>query len=187
MNYLRKLFEGKEKERKYGLLIIFIIGIILITIAPSLVKSTDDDVPIEILGTSDDAKTSQNTYEKDIEDRLTYILSKVEGAGSVSVMVTTTKGSQLVVSESIEESINTIDESDQNNGTRQTEQLTTKKSAQILGQNEQPLVLTEIVPEISGVLVVCDGANNIVVKDSIVRSVSTLLSIPSYKVEVLQK
>lgn len=186
MDFLRKIFEGKEEQRKYALFIIFLVGIIIIWFLPSFVTKEGENETEQLLSLQE-APNVKNSYEKDIEDRLTYILSKIKGVGDVSVMVTTKKGVEIVVSQNLEQTNNTISESDGNNGVRTTQQETVKKSTQVLGQNEKPLVLTELQPEISGVLVVCQGANDVIVKDAIIRSVSALLSVPSYKVEVLAK
>lgn len=185
LNFLRKIFEGKEKERKNVLLLIFLIGILLITFAPKFTQN--NNVTIEPTTETKLINSDNLSYERDLEFRLEEILSSVEGAGDVSVMITTSKGSEIIVSENIEQNNNTVSEIDSNNGTRTTHQDTTKRSAQILGQNEEPLILTEIVPEISGVIIVSEGANDVIVKDSLIRSVSTLLGIPTYKIEVLPK
>lgn len=184
LNFLRKVFEGKEKERKNSLFIVFLVGILLISFIPALTKKSDTtniNEPVVIDNVTGDS------YEQKLEIRLENILSNVSGAGEVDVMVSTSKGSELVIAENIESSSNSVSETDANNGNRTTEQLSTKKMPQLLGQNETPLVLTEITPKISGVIIVSEGASNIVVKDSLIRSVATLLEIPTYKVEVLQK
>lgn len=186
MDFLRKIFEGKEEQRKYALFIIFLIGLIIIWLIPNFMTNEGEE-DAEPLLKLQDAPGAKNSYEKDIEDRLTYILSKIKGVGEVDVMVTTSKGAEIVVSKNLEQTNNVINETDGNNGVRKTEQETVKSSTQVLGQNEKPLVLTELQPEVSGVLVVCQGANDVIVKDAIIRSVSALLNVPSYKVEVLAK
>ncbi len=184
MNFLRKIFEGKEKERKNALLIVFLVGLLLITFTPKLTQKNDTST---ILAPQQEQLTSQGSYEQTLEQRLETILSNVQGAGEVDVMVSIKKSSEKVVSENIEQSSNVVNEADNSSGTRTTEQSTLKKSAMLLNQNETPLVLTEIMPEISGVIIVTTGAKDVYVKDALIRSVSTLLEIPSYKVEVLQK
>ncbi len=183
MNFLRKIFEGKEKERKNMLLIVFLVGLLLITFTPKLTQKNDTSTLLE----PQEKITSQGSYEHTLEQRLEQILSNVQGAGDVDVMVSIKKSSEKVVSENIEQSSNVVNETDNSSGTRTTEQSTLKKSAMLLNQNETPLVLTEIMPEISGVIIVTTGAKDVYVKDALIRSVSTLLEIPSYKVEVLQK
>ncbi len=180
MELLRKIFAGKETERKNLLLIIFLIGLLLITFIPSFTKK-EADIDNNLL--VHDITTSRS-YETELEQRLEQTLSNVSGAGDVDVLITTTKGAEIVVSENFEE-INNL--TNDENGNRTTEQKTIKKSTQVLGQNDEPLVLTELNPTISGVIIVSSGANDVYVKDSLIRSVSTLLDIPSYKVEVLQK
>ncbi len=181
MELLRKMFAGKEKERKNGLLIIFLIGLLLITFIPSFTKNETQSLSQEEIISID---SSSSSYERDLEVRLEQILSSVSGAGEVEVMITTNQSSEIVVSENLEEVSNTTNDAE---GNKTTEQKTIKKSAQVLGQNEEPLVIKEINPTISGVIIVSSGANDVYVKDALIRSVSTLLDIPSYKVEVLQK
>ncbi len=183
MNFLRKIFEGKEKERKNALLIVFLVGLLLITFTPKLSQKNDTSTSID----PKEPIAAQSSYEQTLEQRLEAILSNVQGAGDVQVMVSIKKSSEKVVSENIEQSSNIVKETENSSGTRTTEQSTLKKSAMLLNQNETPLILTEIMPEVSGVIIVSTGANNVYVKDALIRSVSTLLEIPSYKVEVLQK
>ncbi len=183
MEFIRKFFEGKEKERNNILLMIFLIGILIITFLPSFTKN---DVNISTPTVSNE-NLYADSYERDLEIRLEKILSNVSGAGDVDVMISTNKSSELVVSQNLEQTNSTTNELDSNQNTRTTEQISTKTSTQVLGQNEEPLIITELKPTISGVIIVSSGANDVHVKDALIRSVSTLLEIPSYKVEVLQK
>ncbi len=99
MDFLRKIFEGKEKERKNSLFIVFLVGILLITFTPKLTQK--NEVP-KTQETISNENMSDLSYEENLENRLESILSNVSGAGSVDVMVKISKSSEIVVSEDIE-------------------------------------------------------------------------------------
>lgn len=105
-----------------------------------------------------------------LEDELGDALSKVDGAGKVKVVITVSSG---IRSEYAEDVKKTSDE----NKTTET------RSLVLVGG--KPVVLREIYPDITGVLVVADGADNIVVKMAILDAATTVLGIPCDKVKIL--
>ena len=75
---------------------------------------------------------------------------------------------------------------DSNNSSGST---TTSSSNLIIVENdgnEKPLVLTENLPNVKGVIVVSSGANDISVKLDILNAISTLLNISTDKISVLK-
>ena len=55
------------------------------------------------------------------------------------------------------------------------------------GQSESPIVLEETWPQIRGVLVVADGADDPQVRFTIAHAVQTVLQIEMYRIEVLPR
>ena len=55
-----------------------------------------------------------------------------------------------------------------------------------VASGNSPVVVKEKQPEIQGVLVVAQGANNSMVKQAITESAQTLLGIPAHRVTVYQ-
>jgi stage III sporulation protein AG len=55
------------------------------------------------------------------------------------------------------------------------------------GGSSTPVVVKELHPEIAGVLVLAEGANNPGLKEKLIQAVETVLNIPSYRVMVLPK
>ncbi|MFW5981094.1 MAG: stage III sporulation protein AG, partial [bacterium] len=51
--------------------------------------------------------------------------------------------------------------------------------------NEQAVIRTKTLPEITGVIIVAQGAENSRVKYDVVRAVANLLDIPVHKISVL--
>ncbi len=140
--------------------------------------------------TNQSTNTSTVTqYTTDLENRLSATLSQIEGAGSVSVMITLDGSSQLILAYDTESKSNTTDNTTANGTTTKTNNTTANSTPIIINNNGQstPLVLSEIMPEIKGVVVVCEGANNIRVKLNILEAVEALLGVSGSQIEIFVK
>ena len=49
---------------------------------------------------------------------------------------------------------------------------------------ETPVLIKQYFPQIQGVVVVCDGADNTVVRENVINSVSSLFNIPTSRISV---
>lgn len=127
-----------------------------------------------------EAVTSVSDYAKDIEDRLSVLISRIEGAGTTAVMVTLESGEEQVYAENekLESDVKKGEEGSENNS-RESEYLVIES-----GDGESGLTVKLIEPKIRGVAVVCEGANSAVVVQSIKDTVTALLDIGSSKVSV---
>ena len=119
-------------------------------------------------------------YCKIIENKLIDVLSKVDGAGTVSVMVTVDGSPELVYA----------NEKDQTSSTNSSGSVTTAtySSPIIVNANgsSTALVMTEILPKVKGVIVVASGAGNVATKLDLLNAVSTLLDISTNQVTILK-
>ena len=122
-------------------------------------------------GTNDTQSKSYSTqqYVIDLENRLESIISSINGAGKVNVMITLESGSEFRFASADEKQFfSTIEE-----------------AKKILGSDTQ-VVIKEVFPKIKGAVIVCSGATNVKVKLDIVKAVQILLAIPSGNIEILQ-
>lgn len=109
-----------------------------------------------------------------IEEKLERVLSRVDGAGEVSVILALQGSSRQVLAQ------NTT--SSQGNGTSQEE-----KEVVTVGQGtgvSVPVTLQEIYPVYQGALVVCGGADNPTVKLQMTQAVSALTGLGADKISV---
>ena len=106
--------------------------------------------------------TDLNTYAKNMETRLSEVLSKIDGAGKVSVMINFESGVEIVPAM----------ETDSNDNTK------------IVLVGGKPIIITEIQPKVSGVIIVAEGASNIKVKLELYKAVQTLLGIEQNTIEI---
>ena len=118
------------------------------------------------------AATSNNAsaYAAELEDKLENILSKIEGAGKVSVAISLESGAETVLATEI-----TVTETV--NGTE------TVETPIII--NGETVVLKELYPKIAGVLIVAEGANSISVLSRIQQAAVSLLDININQIEIL--
>ena len=167
-----KLFSGKNLKIII-LCIIFVVALILF-LKMSGTKSTTKTTT-----TSSIQYQTSLDYSKQLETKLESVLSQIKGAGNVKVMITLDGSPELVYAMDSNEKVS-------NNTGGST---TTSSSTPILVQTNgatSPLILTEVLPKVKGVIVVSSGANDISIKLDILNSVSTLLDISTDKINVLK-
>lgn len=132
----------------------------LVCIALLLLMNSSSDISSKTEEASTIAPNTQykETLEKELED----IISKIDGVGKVTVMLTVESTySYEYVSDTKENESETV----------------------IIG-NKEALISKISNPKISGVLVVCSGGDSAKIKERITESVSTVLNIPYSKVYV---
>ncbi len=168
-----KLITGKNLK----IIVLLIICLICLII---FLKMSDSDKKSNTSTTTNSTiyKTSVE-YSGILESKLESVLSQIKGAGNVKVMVTLEGSPELVYAmDSNEKASNT-----QNGST------TTSSSTPIIVEtngSSEPLILTEKLPKVKGVVVVSTGASDIAIKLDILNSVSTLLDISIDKINVLK-
>ena len=106
--------------------------------------------------------------ERDIEQRLTELISRIDGAGSCTVMVTLDTSSQRVYAEERSSSSSTGD------SVRASSEDT---SVVLAGSGKEALETGTVLPQVRGVAVVCAGAANPAVREKIANAVCGALGI----------
>ncbi|RXM78409.1 stage III sporulation protein AG [Clostridium tetani] len=191
---IKEDFEKKgSKNIKANLLIVFLIGV-LILVTSSFFKSSgtigkeeaEDNKEIEEVQGEVSIKDINRNKEKQLGIELKQILEKTEGIGNVDVMLYFSEGEEQVPAFNINDSTNSTEETDNEGGRRKTTQknngntvVTTNK-----GEKTEPLILKTKKPEITGVLIVAEGAENKLTEYRIKKAVINLFNIPENKVNV---
>ena len=159
MNNVR-LIEKIKKNKK----ITYLIVAILILFCFFLLTLNFDDKKTTTEG------SELTLYVKNLENNLSDLLSSVEGAGKVKVAISLKSGMETVLAMKT-----TV--TDTING---TETVTAPITV-----NGKTVVVKEVFPEISGVIIVAEGANKILVKNKILQATSSLLDVNVNKIEIL--
>ncbi len=109
-------------------------------------------------------------YVEMLEKKLSAQLSEINGAGKVSVLISVKKGMTTEIA---------------------TEKITVNDSTGVKIEESpvlvsgKPIILTEIYPEISGVIIIAKGADDLKVRMSLLSAAQTFLNVTSEKIEIL--
>ncbi len=180
---LDKLFNDTEKKKLKPL--IFLAGIcILALIAMQIIPNNKAEETSATTQTKEES-VSENE-KKDLEDKLTYILSKINGAGDVDVMITFESSEEIIPAYNSNTTTETTKEQDSSGGERTTTSSTQNKTM-ITSNSNEPVVLKTAEAKIKGVIVVASGASDPDVKELLYDAVKTSLQISGHQVEIYEK
>ena len=171
-------FEKVLTKKNFKLVLLIIVGLVTIIIFFGFGSNKTSSTSSSVVSTSSYISTMD--YCEIIENKLIEVLSKVDGAGNVSVMVTVDGSPELVYA-------NEQDKTSSSNSSGSTTS-STYSSPIIIDANgsSSALVMTEVLPAVKGVIVVSSGAGNVATKLNLLNAVSTLLDISTDQVTVLK-
>lgn len=172
------------KNKKYVILFAVVLMIALgITFFP---MKSNTPVQKATTMTKQIASNEDTNYEAALERKLVNMLSKMEGVGTVSVMVTTSSNKEKVLAQDTTSSVQCTEEKDQAGGTRTTNSQQQTNDV-VLQNGNTPYIVKEYAPEIRGVFILAEGADDSMVKNQIIEAVSKLLDVPVHKISVEKK
>ena len=124
-------------------------------------------------------ETSQNdAYVEALENKLVHILENVDGVGKAEVMITLKSSKESVLNKDLSEEKQT--EEERSGETQKVNKNQKKQEETILSDssgNSAPYVIKELEPEISGIVISCEGAGNKVVEASVLEAVQVLFGV----------
>lgn len=136
-------------------------------------------------GKAESASTAAQTdYAAQLEAKLEEVIGSIEGAGETQVMITLLNGVEYIYASEDSISLDTSESSDDSGRRSSDARENTQKSCIIIDtdEGEQALVRTELSPTVGGVVVVCEGAADPIVRERILQIVTTALAISSKRV-----
>jgi stage III sporulation protein AG len=208
-NWISKLLDSTSKQQTKNqklqyLGIVFGLGIILMltnsifTQEKGSSPNLNSEPSTEVF--ADDGETALGKDKSsmpvtiiDLEDRyanqLKELLEEVVGVGDVSVVVNLASTTKKIYEKDLIKKSTTTDETDSQGGERnQTEQSLEEKVVLVPSENgEKPVLVTTKKPDVIGVGVAVEGADNIQVKAWVVEAITRVMGVPSHKVSVLPK
>jgi len=181
---------GKKKPFPLeNLVIIVVVGIIIILASGFFSRPTGSvNASGNAASNRDDTQDSRaestafmgDDIIKNLEERLAYLLSQVEGAGQVEVMIYADSSSEMIPA---------YNDQVDSRSSEETERISTESSERrelALSGDDKPVILKVEIPEIKGVVVVAQGADDFLVKQELNRAVCTLLGVPEHRVQILK-
>ncbi|HAZ22546.1 MAG TPA: hypothetical protein DCY84_09320 [Firmicutes bacterium] len=128
--------------------------------------------------------------EDTLERQLAVLLRSIAGAGNVAVDISISSQGEIRYGTNNRTERRTTQEQGQDGLSRVTEEealsheLVMERDSK--GQ-ESPVIIGQMGPQISGAVVIADGANNHEVRLALAKATAALLNIPLYRVEVLAR
>ena len=160
------LARGRQAAGRYKfVLLVFALGLVLL-----LLPDGGGEKPAPAAG----METGTAFDLEETEAELAEALSRIEGAGEVSVVLTLRSGSRQILAQDTQ--------TDQRESSIQTSQTTV-----VISQGsgvEQPVMLQEIYPTFQGALIICEGGDQPSVQLKLTEAVSALTGLTSDKISI---
>lgn len=187
--------KSENNKKKIENLVFFLVLLIITIIAINVIwsgdknKNTVTNSNKQLALQPEEQNTAiSNNQEYNINKDLENILSKINGAGKVEVLVTYTESSELVAmyNENVKQSI--TEETDSNGGVRTIEQKDNNKEIVYKEENGEKLPITQkvVMPQIEGAIILAEGANNAEVKNNIILAVEAVTGLNTHKIQVFE-
>ncbi|MCD7820550.1 MAG: stage III sporulation protein AG [Lachnospiraceae bacterium] len=193
---MQRWVERLKERSKSQVVILLLFGILLVVIAwPSdgagVISDSADETDRQAEDTEavEAAASGENTdFSTELESRLEQILSRVEGIGETRVMITLKSSGKKIVEKDTEQSEDR-EETSQEIDSSLTERVSSSESTVYEKDsqgNESPFVTEELVPEIQGILVIAQGADNSAIEAEITEAVMALFGVEAHKIKVMK-
>lgn len=190
METLKLLWQKLKSTKNFEILVAILIIAIILSIYISSITKPKSPIEDELYQTPNESRLINNTESEinSTKEELERILSSIKGVGKVEVMITYKTGKELVTAINTIKSDTITEEQDNAGGIRKTTQTNINNQPVTMNDSSgtKPLILKEVEPEIKGVLVIAEGANNIKIRLELLRAVKTALGIHSNQVEVFE-
>lgn len=157
----KKALDGILKY-KYALGIL-LIGLVLMWIPGQSDKGVNESAPVE------------KSAEEDISSQLARILSQIQGAGSVEVLLTVSSGEKILYQQDTDIAVG-------ESGTDRQDTVVITDA----DRNQNGLIQQVIPPVYQGAVIVCSGADDPKVKLAIVEAVSRATGLGADRICVLK-
>jgi stage III sporulation protein AG len=182
---LRKALDAliSPKWRLWFILGLGICGMLLILLSRNPVQ--DSGTPSQAAAQGGGAISQE--YVRQLEEKLGGMIGEIEGVGAAKVMITLQNSGETIFARTEKRGFDrqTHPAAAEIAAGNISEQENTEQGYVIV-ENEngrrQALVQAQLEPAIQGVIIICDGADDIYVQSRVVNAVSTAFGIPSTRV-----
>ena len=160
-------YELKNDKKRVKLLVFIGFLAIALLFLSSIGKSPSSDTSAE------SADINYTEYTEILENRLTSVISSIDGVGKCKVMITLENTNESVYA------VNRDSHLDEG-----TSDINDEYVIYDSDKGEKPVLIKEYFPQVQGVTVVCSGGENTLVREKIISAVTALFNIPSNRVSV---
>lgn len=194
---IKKIIDDFLKNKNINKLIIIIVIITFLLLALNVLKpskekysnqetATSSGLESEGLNNNSAESSVKDEYEREQKEQLTTILKKMDGVGSVDVMISFESGEKKVPAYDEDTQTSVTEETDSEGGKRVNEQKNDGSKVVMTTKDDgnEPFILQTYKPKVISVFVVAEGAENSKTKYEIQKVVSNLYDLSIDKVNV---
>ena len=164
-----KKFIQKVGVMRFMLVVVCGVFLLILSYSGEGERSTTEEVNTEV---ASDEDGSLEKYKQAREEELKELLQKVDGVGKAEVMITLKASNEKV----------TLKDNTNKGGTNEEKTVLVENSE----RDSSPYIIQEKEPEIEGIVIVCQGGYDSVIKREITDAVSALFSIQSHKIKIMK-
>ena len=162
-------------------------GIVLILCSDSCTGDKKETNSANESSENNVVEDSWEEYIGNLENRLENIISKIDGAGDVQVMITVknTSTKEVLTEDSMSEK--KLNETDSDGGVRDSYEISKDEKVVVSEEGnsvKSPFVVSELTPKIEGVAVIAQGGDSPIVKEKITGIIKALFGIEINKIAV---
>lgn len=188
-NISNKVFKNKTIENLTFFIIILVVTLVLVKyIFSGNKKDTNNETYNDAQLVYSNETISENdtlSYKENLKNDLINILKKINGVGDVDVLITYSETSKLVPIYNENSSESKTSEEDTSGGSRVIESYDSSKEV-VTDNSSSPITEKIVMPKIEGAIVICEGANNIEVKNNIISAVEAATGLKVHKIQVFE-
>ncbi|MFW6035254.1 MAG: hypothetical protein ACOCRZ_03255 [Halothermotrichaceae bacterium] len=181
--------DAKNSKLMRNIVILGMVGTLLLLFGNVFVTDNmNSDSKVSTTKNVTTVEKNEISYENKVAKELEGILSVMKGVGKVKVKIFTSNQVGYEYEYNTNETNKVTNETDTNGGKRTIDENTDETDMVIIKDasgNESPVVKNKNGPEIKGVMIVAEGAEISKIKYQIITSVSNLLDLPVFKINVL--
>lgn len=190
---MKKIFQWKWNKDSF--LILILAGILLFII----ILPTENDegtrmqdkslVPEPIESDIIVADNSEVSYEEAMEYKLEEAIQYIEGVGLTKVIITLESTEEVIIEKDIDIDQSGISEQDAQGGVRQEDNYMNVEDT-IYSTNpegvQEPYVIKTILPDVEGVVVICQGGGTNTVAKNLTEVIQALFGIDAHKIKIVK-
>lgn len=192
----KKLFRiksGSSKKLILNMIIAVLAGILLMLVGDITSdigkgKSKESTVKTSAEVQSVPASDITDSSEESIKSQLEDLLSMIEGAGKVKVLIYFESGREVQPAYTVNDTVRKTEEREKDGISRVINENTKNEAPVILNDSSgsKALIIKERSPRIGGVVIIAQGAGNLQIRERLKTTAKVLLGIPESKVAVVQ-
>jgi len=192
---IKELMKSDDNNKRKIENLVFLIVVLIITIIiinfilkenKTIVKRDDSEDTYKTLANSKVIEDTEDT--NDLQKQLEKILSTIKGVGKVNVFISYSESSKTIAMYDEKTTTSSTEETDSSGGLRNITSTQTQKDVIFSEKDGGQVPMTEkiVMPTIEGAVITAQGAQNAIVKSSIISAVKSATGLSIDKIQVFE-